>query len=104
VYSVKVSKLQQAANSSWLDGSMARWLDGSMVGSTARSMWLDGSMLTEDVFSLDALMPDSMPVLMPSSMLARSSMRGSMQARCLEAGAQALQFEPYTIQKSEPMR
>ena len=50
-------------------------------------MWLDGSMLTEDVFSLDALMPDSMPVLMPSSMLARCMARcrldaGSMQARC----------------------
>jgi hypothetical protein len=44
-------------------------------------------MLTEDVFSLDALMPDSMPVLMPSSMLARCVARcrldaGSMQARC----------------------
>jgi hypothetical protein len=49
---------------------MARWLDGLIAGSTARSMWLDGSMLTEDVFSLDALMPDSMPILMPSSMLA----------------------------------
>jgi hypothetical protein len=54
---------------------MARWLDGSMHdgginGSiAARSMWLDGSMLTEDIFSLDALMPDSMPVLMPSSMM-----------------------------------
>jgi hypothetical protein len=54
----------------WLDGSMDRWIDGSMAGSMARSMWLDGSMLTEDVFSLDALMPNSMPVLMPR---ARSS-------------------------------
>ena len=55
-------------------------------------MWLDGSMLTEDVFSLDALMLDSMPVLMPSSMLARCWLdawldgdawlnAGSMQAR-----------------------
>jgi hypothetical protein len=62
---------------------MARWLDGSMTGSTARSMWLDGSMLTEDVFSLDALMPDSMTVLMPSSMQARCRLdAGSMQARC----------------------
>ena len=76
--------VQQAANSH--PDSMARWLDGGLAGSTARSMWLDGSMLTEDVFSLNALMPDSMPVLMPSSMLARCV------ARCLEAaprGAQA---------------
>jgi hypothetical protein len=66
----------------WLD---ARWLDGSMAGSTARSMWLDGSMLTEDVFSLDALMPDSVPVLMPSSMLRLDAWldAGSMLARCV---------------------
>jgi hypothetical protein len=66
---------------------MARWLDGSMAGSTARSMWLDGSMLTEDVFSLDALMPDSMPVLMPSSMRWLDAL-----ARCrLDAGSMAMQ-------------
>jgi hypothetical protein len=45
-------------------------------------MWLDGSMLTEDVFSLDALMPDSMPVGLDAKLDA-GSMRGSMQARCM---------------------
>ena len=97
----------------WLDGSMARgssvvarwldprWLDGGINGSidVAHAMWLDGSMLTEDVFSFDALMPDSMPVLMPSSMLARCVARCSLHvalarrrldddaSRCLDAGA-----------------
>jgi hypothetical protein len=45
--------------------------------------WLDGSMLTQDVFSLVALIPNSMPVLMLSSMQARCRLD-----RCLDAGAQ----------------
>ena len=85
---------------------MARWLDGSMAGSTAPSMWLDGSMLTEDVFSLDALMPDSMPILMPSSICWLDAWldAGSMQARCrldrrcLEAGAQC-RMPPHRAQR-----
>jgi hypothetical protein len=48
---------------------MARWLDGGINGSIDVARWLDAN--GADVFSLDALMPDSMPVLMPSSMLAR---------------------------------
>jgi hypothetical protein len=52
----------------WLDQWLDQWLD----------RWLDGSMLTQDVFSLDALIPNSMPVLMLSSMQALNA--GSMLA------------------------
>ena len=35
--------VQQAANSSWLDGSMARWLDGGINGSIYVARWLDAN-------------------------------------------------------------
>jgi hypothetical protein len=52
-------------------------------------MWLDGSMLTEDVFSLDALMADNGRLDAGlDAKLDAGSMRGSMQARCrLDAGS-----------------
>ena len=69
----------------WLD----QWLD----------RWLDGSMLTEDVFSLDASIPDSMPVLMLSSMQAQCRLdAGSMQARCrIDAGSMLARCRPRTM-------
>jgi hypothetical protein len=90
----------------WLDGSMDRWIDGSMAGSMARSMWLDGSMLTEDVFSLDALMPNSMPVLMRSSMLARCVARCRLDAgsmpRARSSGAPTTVLTNYSPTRNEP--
>jgi hypothetical protein len=55
---------------------LARWLDQWL------DRWLDGSMLTEDVFSLDASIPDLMLVLMPSSMQARCRLDASMPGLC----------------------